>query len=431
MDFQKCKFCSKPAKYNCSCVTPYIHFCRDHRDSHEYSPGIHIIKLHKASVLIPNSQTKSVLIEKISQIRHEAKKKAGEVLNRLNILMSRTQEKFDSVLDKLNQFVNTCNIVIEEIDLIQSIPDKLIYCPLELLLLSSDASEIIACIKPPAVVFNQKNGFPHYTPSVFPHFLYNFSDISISLQNIGEIKVYPSNKTINQPLIKGGIQFLNIGNKRLLCTGNASQFDDLSTKCFILNLENNEIAEFPSLLHARTFNAMTWLERNPCVIGGHDGTNTMRSVEMFTNDNWIEMPAINIPRGSHSSVCTGHITWIVGGRDDDNVLDSIEKYENGSWSVLKLSLPIPRGFIGLCSLENNLLLFGGVQSDSDISNSRLLIETTCLRVVELNQINIPVLFIHELFLVDSEQIFTVGYDIEREPVLIKFLVSDCYKEGKE
>ena len=130
-----------------------------------------MIKLHKAQALVPNPLVKKALIEKISQVKHEAKEQAQQLLSSLNLLILSIQETYGRVLGKLNHFSNICDGVIEEIYLMHSVPEKLVHCPLEMILLSNNASEVIAKIKSPVITFNKENGLPRYTPSVFPHFL--------------------------------------------------------------------------------------------------------------------------------------------------------------------------------------------------------------------------------------------------------------------
>ena len=424
MDSLNCKFCSNPARYYCSCATPNINFCRDHRDTHEESPGNHNIRLHKAQALIPNPLVKNALIEKISQARNEAKEKVEGVLSSLNLLILRAQESFGSVLEKLNNFINICNGVIEEIDLMHSIPEKLVYCPLELLLLSSDADSIITKIKSPIIAFNEETGLPRYTPSAFPHFLYNISDLSISTFGMNNIILYPSKKMIPNPSITTAMAFLSIGNNRILCTG--GEINAPKTKCFILNVENKEIAEFPYLNYPRNFYSMTWLDRNPAAIGGNSGTDVIKSVEMFKNDKWIEMQPINIARRHQSSVCTQQNAWVIGGSDRYRSLDSIEKYENNSWSVLKLRLNMPISYIGVCSLENNIILFGGMNSEAKCMKNIFLIDINNLCITDLNEIETPSIFTYGSTCVDSEQISEYGYDIEGNYSLATLIISQIY-----
>ena len=285
---------------------------------------------------------------------------------------------------------------------------------------------MIAKIKSPVISFNKENGLPRYTPSVFPYFLYNFSDLSIHTPEDQKINVYPSKKEINHALISSRMRILNIGNKRILCTGGDPGDEAITSRCFVLNVESEEISEFPCLKYPRRSHSMTWIDRNPAVIGGSSGTDPITGVEMFKNDKWIEMAPINIARCGQTSVCTQQNAWVIGGTNGDRALDSIEKYGNNSWSVLKLRLNTPISYIGVCSLENNLILFGGANSEEELMKNIFLIDINNLCITDLNEIETPSLFIHGSTCVDSEQISEWGVDIEPKSLLVKLIISQIY-----
>ena len=222
--------------------------------------------------------------------------------------------------------------------------------------------------------------------------------------------MFPSERQILIPSITQMIRFLNIGNNRIIFTGGDSDDGDGKTatnKCYILNVENKEIVEFPYLKYPRRRHSMTWLDKNPAVIGGDNGDNchSIKSVEMFKNDKWIEMAPINIARYYHVSVCTQQNSWVIGGAYDYTILDSIEKYGNNSWSVLKLRLNTPIAAVGVCSLENNIILFGGMKSETEAIKNTFLIDINNLCITELNQIRAPGYFGDGSTYVDSEQIY--------------------------
>ena len=170
---------------------------------------------------------------------------------------------------------------------------------------------------------------------------------------------------------------------------------------------------------------MTWIERNPAVIGGYDGKNVIKSVEMLKNDKWIDMPPINIARGVHTSVCTQQNAWIIGGSDSENTLDSIERYEQDSWSVIKLRLPILASDIGICSLENNIIVFGGaISSNKDYINNVLLIDIASLRIIEQNLLPISSYFTYSSTFVDSEHIYASSHDSKESRVITELFIRD-------
>ena len=94
MDRVRCYYCSDPARYYCTCVTPNISFCRNHQIVHEDSIGDHKIILHKKESVKVNPKTKQELIQKIFQVQSDAREKTKEILNDLSKEIRRIQEKF-------------------------------------------------------------------------------------------------------------------------------------------------------------------------------------------------------------------------------------------------------------------------------------------------------------------------------------------------
>ena len=137
---------------------------------------------------------------------------------------------------------------------------------------------------------------------------------------------------------------------------------------------------------------MAWIEGSPAVIGGQSMNKDISSVEVLKAGEWIEVSPINIPRDSHVSVTIPQGVWTMGGLLNKKRLNSIEKYENKAWSVINLVLPMPWSDIGVCSLENNLLLFGGKTPNNIITDMVIYINTETLSITRLTPLEIPVLF---------------------------------------
>lgn len=69
------------------------------------------------------------------------------------------------------------------------------------------------------------------------------------------------------------------------------------------------------------------------VIGGHDGTQSLQSVEILDHPNgqWRPGPILNIARANtHCVVTAGNIIYVLGGFDGAQFLSSIELLANGS-----------------------------------------------------------------------------------------------------
>ena len=88
------------------------------------------------------------------------------------------------------------------------------------------------------------------------------------------------------------------------------------------------------------------------VIGGErtDGT-ILRSVEAYScgQDEWIELPQMNIPRSCLSSVVVGNEIIVSGGKTTGNtgdaITDTIEVLDLAEtplqWTVSRARLPVP------------------------------------------------------------------------------------------
>ena len=410
MDRVRCYYCNDPARYYCTCVTPNISFCRNHQIVHEGSIGDHKIILYKQESVKVNPKTKQELIQKIFQVQSDAREKTKEMLNDLSKEIIRIQEKSKCSLENLNMFIKTCDGVIQEIYSIDEIPYKNIPSPLEFILLSDDISSLITKIAPPNITYS--NSLPYYTPSIFPHFLYNHSDLSIDFPSEKVIYSHPALKEISNKRLHWASRFLNIGNQRLLFTGGKISEDIQSNYCFILDVSTEEITECPPLQNARIWHSMAWVGGNPAVIGGNSISKEIESVEVLTAGKWVELSPINIPRSAHTSLNTQQEVWTIGGFRNENILDSIEKYQNNAWSIINLRLPTPLGNIGMCSLENNLLLFGGYNYDN--VDSSIYINNKTLSISNLNRIQNPLRFTYNSLLVgDSKHISIVGKDSAR------------------
>ena len=114
----------------------------------------------------------------------------------------------------------------------------------------------------------------------------------------------------------------------------------------------------PSLMNARDWHAMAWIDGNPAVIGGQNRKTALNSVEVFRNNEWIGIAPLNIPRASSTAITIQNITWVVGGYNVE-LLNSIEKYQEQRWVIVEIALPIPLNCPGVCGLGNNLQIFGG------------------------------------------------------------------------
>ena len=284
-----------------------------------------------------------------------------------------------------------------------SIPSKQFYTPLELALLSPIKNSLIEKITAPVISFT--NSLPFYTPSPFPHFLYNFSDITAEFSDENSISIWlPEKKIITNNNISWSGRFLNVGNQQLIFTGG---FTKECTECFTISVRNEEIIKLAPLKIGRVYHCMGWIQGFPAAISGRVGGRVTNSVEILKNNQWIKISPLRLARICATSVNTQNAVWVVGGRDQSNLLiDSIEKYEREIWVFLSIKLPSPRALVGLCNMENNILLIGGLTSSPECINTVLKmdirLENTITKAVELKSLSS---FCSNQFEIDDRMIY--------------------------
>ena len=415
MDGVKCKYCFEPARYFCTCTTPNIIFCKVHLEVHENLIGDHKISTYKNLIgdhkistyknesLKVNLQTKKTLIRKIFQVKRETREKTEEILADFSEKIIKLQKNIDLTVEKLNNFMKTCDQVVQAICSIDAIPINKINSPLESILVSDDISELMFEITPPVITYS--DGFYLYTPSTFPLSLYNYADLRIDFFRYPlTINIHPQHKDISNKRLDSSSRFLNIGKGRLLITGGKEINGFLTTQCFVLNVITEEITEYPPLTIGRHWHSMAWIEGNPAVIGGASMKKSLKksisSVEVLKSGEWIEVSPINIPRDSHASVTISQGVWTMGGLFDNELLDSIEKY------------------------ENNLLLLGGRVANDIPSDKVIYINTETLSIARLTPLDSPVRFPHSSFFVESGLISCIGLDATFNNQLATYSIRD-------
>ena len=155
-----------------------------------------------------------------------------------------------------------------------------------------------------------------------------------------------------------------------------------SNSAYIVEVDTGNIIELFPMNTSRKWHSMTWINGFPAVIGGNDGEKSIESVEIYKNDRWEQNSPINIARDTCTSICSQSEVWIIGGINK-STLDSLERYKEGVWKVVDIRLPMPLAYVGLCFLEDYLLLFGGKTRGSKAVDSVYCfdIEQKCMKEV--------------------------------------------------
>ena len=138
---------------------------------------------------------------------------------------------------------------------------------------------------------------------------------------------------------------------------------------------------------------MSWIKNYPAVICGNNGNNVnISNVEIFKNNEWIEIEPVNIARGVHSSITFYKSVYVIGGgkfSPDKKqwTENSIEKYSNDAWELLQVKLINPCYFNLLVCFNNNIAIIGGYNLDKDKrNNSVYFLDTFKLEIDLVNEI---------------------------------------------
>lgn len=407
MDRIACSYCTQPAFYVCACSFPYINFCKAHRDIHESSPAEHTIKLlQNRNQLNGNSQ--KALILKIAECKNKAAKNLREILNSSHKIIQKVQEKTDSCLKKLKSFMNVCDEVLQQVYSISRVLPKEVYSPLESALVSSDITLLLQMVTAPIVQIPEIDYKIDYIPSLFPHFLFNFTDLSIDVP-AGKSEIYtsPLGKTLRNLKVNDSFRFLNIGGNKIIFTG---EFDnDVS----ILDLESEVLQTFGKLNTRRHFHAMAWIDGLPAVLGGIDPVTgqSLSSVEVYKSQ-WEIFSPMKSAKSGFTAVCSHKATWTVGVNKLAETRSVIEKYENMQWTILNLSLSSPLQAIGLLAIEGQILIIGGWNLMA--FKTVYCVNSDKSTLARLNDLQYQVYFPFNQFYLKPGEIIGVGRDIKHK-----------------
>ena len=420
-----CRYCPSLAVYVCSCTSPGTYFCKRHLDLHESEAGDHNFQLFKKSGNIPNLVSKEKILKKLIWMKTEALASKKLIIEETNVSIARIVKESSSLIEKLSSFIKLCDDYTIEINEIKHIPIKEFYYPLENALISQDIESFLDQFAPPTINYNEETKKYFYVPSCFPHYLYNYSYFSVNFCSENTTQLHPSNKIFINEKFNWSSRLLTIGTDKILITGGTKIGGINITDCFILNLRTNEIQTIAKMNYLRSWHAMTWIKDSPAVIGGINGVN-LKSVEIFKNNEWIQIEDINIPRNRFTGIKLKNKVFIIGGSfnfDDKSYekLDSIEKYENNHWDLLQIKLLIPLSGVALLCVENNILIIGGKDKDNCIRKNAYIFDTKRLNLNEINNINKHLLFVCNSFYIHGYEADTFGHNnLSEIDLLIQF-----------
>ncbi|KAK0052955.1 kelch-like protein 8 [Biomphalaria pfeifferi] len=106
-------------------------------------------------------------------------------------------------------------------------------------------------------------------------------------------------------------------------------------------------------------------------VGGHDGTDHLRSGEMFDprSNTWKSISQMETLRRGIALACSGDVIYAVGGLDDATCFNTVERYDPGrdNWSFIA-PMETPRGGVGVATLKGQLYALGGNDGTSSLDS---------------------------------------------------------------
>lgn len=401
MDSQKCFYCESPPSHCCSCTGSDQYFCRSHRDDHEATIGEHIVKLIAPISKLANEEAKSKLLNELLLIRDQSQSKKNDIVNHSSLAIAKLVEQTSEILKKLSNFIEICEKLIKDICETKTLPSKQFYTPLETALLSSDIRDFLSEIYSPQVVFHELGKMFNFVPPPFFHTFFNFSTCSISYQNESILQVFTREKSFCKEKLHFSTRSMLVSPSKLLITGDALP----NKNSVILDIVTSELSELSSFRVFKRGYAMTWIDGNPGVIGGRIENKNVKTVEVFKMNKLQMSPQLNFPRRGHSAVAFRNCTFVIGGLSDiAEKMDTIEKYENGQWITIEAKLISPCANPGLISLDNKILIVGGLGLNDKETSEVFLLDCGKMSIQKVKELDSGFAFAQNLFCVSAQEI---------------------------
>ena len=252
MESKFCGYCKEIASYECPCTFPFTFVCKKDLDMHLSLSGDHIIRKLQNVGSQPNPKSKTELINKISQIKAETLSVKNKLLVSVYQSIKNIKNEGKKLVERLDGFVETCEKVIKDIISIKEINQKQFYSPLENALISNNIESLLSKFYAPRIIKRESEQLQEmftYNPSLFLHFLYNYSDLTFAYPSKHTLIFYPLGKKMTNEKFKLSLRGLTLYKDLILIAGPES-------KTFILNIETETIFELFDLNQPRKCHAM-------------------------------------------------------------------------------------------------------------------------------------------------------------------------------
>jgi hypothetical protein len=349
-------------------------------------------------VLIDESRRK-FLLQQLTYIKDQSELLKQTTLVQKKKLIQNLKDSSKLALENLDFIIMNCLKMTEKIKSLSVITHRTL-TPYERFICSSN-DPFLEFLQAPKVKISSKTFAFELVLPTFIQEMTNFSCYSVAFKENAVLTV-PKSNILHHSLFNGSSRCLSISPKKLLVTGLPSNKGE--DTCVEVDLAMKTIKPGASLNVTRKWHAMAWLNDWPCVVGGNDSRDDLRSVEVLKNDFWVEMPSLVVPRSSLSAVCYLDKLWVVGGINLET-MNSVEVFFEDSWKLLGVKNEILCSSVALFGLGKYLVIFGGFRGKDNSSLSLFDVENHDLTQVS----EFPEEFYFNLNSVgiSSEEIFTI------------------------
>ena len=167
----------------------------------------------------------------------------------------------------------------------------------------------------------------------------------------------PTERAYHSSIVCGDMLYLIGGYDRITATFHSSLYS--------LNLKGGQVGDWTvlsAMSSGRCYPSTVVLGDKLVVMGGHNGTERIKSVEIYSPDinQWDSLPDMLMVRSDAAAVTYGGYIWAFGGFNGDEFLSSVEKYDPVSkqWELVD---PLTTRRSGLRSvvLDDKIYVLGG------------------------------------------------------------------------
>ncbi|OMJ90404.1 hypothetical protein SteCoe_7207 [Stentor coeruleus] len=359
-----CSFCQDPAEFGCNCTYKASYMCSKHLGDHYKLNGKHEINQIGPKKFSFNSEMKAKLLDKICSLKNQAKLDLRKAISHVNDLFIKIIGELNRTNSYINDFIQSCDDAIDYIkNLNDEIEEKEFNCPLESLLIMQEPEILDQIYGPKINLYAINSKTIECAISNFPHCIFQYTFNSIAFTSRNELACNNGAVETKMPTDFNWFgRLLSVGKAFAIYTGGYPP----SNSAYVINLESKSIKSLPSMQQKKEWHAMTWIDGFPAVLGGYDGEQFLKVVEVYKNGNWESYPSLTSIKCSLSAISYYSKVYAIGSCFNFSPAkkqNSIEKYENGKWELLFVEISSNLSYPGLFASGIYIIIFGGTDEN--------------------------------------------------------------------